>query len=79
MAEEPREGGGAALVGAHPALAEAFAEAALAARAVPELGGYDRCAPRARGGGGPITIFRPRAPRPLPPRPRASRAAAAPA
>ncbi|KAI8469474.1 MAG: hypothetical protein J3K34DRAFT_522137 [Monoraphidium minutum] len=42
IAEEPREGGGVALVGAHPALAEALAEAALRERLIPELGAYTR-------------------------------------
>lgn len=42
LAEEPREDGTHALVGAHPSLAEGFAEAALQRRLVPELGAYNR-------------------------------------
>jgi hypothetical protein len=40
IAEEPREDGSFALVGAHPALAESFAELALQQRLVPEFGRY---------------------------------------
>lgn len=42
LCEDPREGGGVALVGAHPALAEEFTRVALQQRLIPELGEYDK-------------------------------------